>query len=187
MSLDELLSAQSGVLKFSSPPDRVKNALAGWLDKAQCLVGLGEQAYVEDHKDLVALRPAKGEDRLSQFLRDHCSHWMKVQYYTLQPQFRCLPICTEAARTASTIVEQIILPSRDTNFQCRGSVQYSDGGCSPRWGNSISVLRNWTSSPIGFADNVDRPFCFLCPRLVDGGAFGAFCSHCSVWQSTFFV
>ena len=48
-------------------------------------MGLGEQAYFEEHKDLVALRPAKGEDRLSQFLRDHCSHWMKVfeQYFTL--------------------------------------------------------------------------------------------------------
>ena len=78
VSLDELLSAQSGVLKFSSPPVRVKNALTGWLDNAQCFVGLGEQAYFEEHNDLVALRPAKGEDRLSQFLRDHCSHWMKV-------------------------------------------------------------------------------------------------------------
>lgn len=75
----ELLSAQSDVLKFSEPPDRVKNALFGWLDNAQCLVGLGEQAYFEEHDDLVALRPAKGEDRLSQFLRDHCSHWMKKQ------------------------------------------------------------------------------------------------------------
>ena len=46
---------------------------------------LGKQAYLEEHKDLVALRPAKGEDRLSQFLRDHCSHWMKVleQYFAL--------------------------------------------------------------------------------------------------------
>ena len=78
VSPDELLSAQSDVLKFSSPPVRVKNALTGWLDNAQCFVGLGEQAYFEEHKDLVALRPAKGEDRLSQFLRDHCSHWMKV-------------------------------------------------------------------------------------------------------------
>ena len=41
-------------------------------------MGLGEDVYFKDHKDLVALRPAKGEDRLSQFLRDHCSHWMKV-------------------------------------------------------------------------------------------------------------
>ena len=78
VSLDDLLSAQSEVLKFSSPPVRVKNALTGWLDNAQCFVGLGEQAYFEGHNDLVALRPAKGEDRLSQFLRDHCSHWMKV-------------------------------------------------------------------------------------------------------------
>ena len=77
-SADELLSAQSEVLKFSSPPDRVKNALIGWLHNEQCFVGLGEKAYFDEHKDLVALRPAKGEDRLSQFLRDHCSHWMKV-------------------------------------------------------------------------------------------------------------
>lgn len=76
--LDELLSAQSEVLKFSSPPIRVRNALTGWLDNEQCLVGLGEKAYFEDHKDLVALRPAKGEDRLSQFLRDHCSQLFKV-------------------------------------------------------------------------------------------------------------
>lgn len=74
----ELLSAQSDVLRFSSPPTRVKNALTGWLDNEQCFVGLGEQAYFQEHKDLVALRPAKGEDRLSQFLRDHFSHWMKV-------------------------------------------------------------------------------------------------------------
>lgn len=73
----ELLSAQNEVLKFSSPPVRVKNALTGWLDNEQCFVGLGEQTYFEEHNDLVALRPAKGEDRLSQFLRDHCSHWMK--------------------------------------------------------------------------------------------------------------
>ena len=78
VSLDELLSAQSDVLKFSSPPVRVKNALTGWFYNAQCFVGLGKQTYFKDHKDFVALRPAKGEDRLSQFLRDHCSHWMKV-------------------------------------------------------------------------------------------------------------
>lgn len=65
----------------------MKNALTGWLDNAQCFVGLGEQAYFEEHKDLVALRPAKGDDRLSQFLRDHCSHWMKVfeQVFTCGP------------------------------------------------------------------------------------------------------
>ena len=86
MSVDELLSAQSDVLNFSSPPVRVKNALTGWLNNEHCFVGLGGQAYFEEHKDLVALRPAKGEDRLSQFLRDHCSHWMKVtkQFLTLQ-------------------------------------------------------------------------------------------------------
>lgn len=49
-----------------------------FLDDEQCLVGLGEKAYIEDNRDLVALRPAKGDDRLSQFLRDHCSRWLKV-------------------------------------------------------------------------------------------------------------
>lgn len=43
-------------------------------------MGLGQEAYSDDkdEKDLVALRPAKGEDRLSQFLRDHCSSLLKV-------------------------------------------------------------------------------------------------------------
>ena len=76
--VDELLTAQSEVLKLPSPADRVKNVLTGWLYQEQCLVGLGERAYFEENKDLVALRPAKGEDRLSQFMRDHCSKWMKV-------------------------------------------------------------------------------------------------------------
>lgn len=65
-------------MKFSSPPVRVKNALTGWLNNEQCFIGLGKQAYFQEHNDLVALRPAKGEDRLSQFLRDHCSRWMKA-------------------------------------------------------------------------------------------------------------
>lgn len=76
--VDELLTTQSEVLKLSSPADRVRNVLTGWLEQEQCLVGLGESAYFEEHKDLVALRPAKGEDRLSQFMRDHCGNWMKV-------------------------------------------------------------------------------------------------------------
>lgn len=59
--------------------------LTGWLDNEQCFVGLGKKAYFEEHNDLVALRPAKGEDRLSQFLRDHCSHWMKVINSILPP------------------------------------------------------------------------------------------------------
>ena len=37
--------------------------------------GLGKRAFFDDPSDFVALRPAKGEDRLSQFLRDHCN-WM---------------------------------------------------------------------------------------------------------------
>ena len=76
--VDELLTAQSEVLKLSSPADRVKNVLTGWLEQEHCLIGLGDSAYFEEHKDLVALRPAKGEDRLSQLMRDHCGKWMKV-------------------------------------------------------------------------------------------------------------
>ena len=77
--IDELLTAQSEVLKLSSPANRVKNVLTSWLKKEQCLIGLGESAYFEENKDLVALRPVKGEDRLSQFMRDHCGNWMKVR------------------------------------------------------------------------------------------------------------
>jgi len=76
--VDDLLNAQSEVLKLSSPADRVKDVLFEWFDKENCLVGLGKEAYFEDHKDLVALRPAKGQDRLSQFLRNHCSRWFQV-------------------------------------------------------------------------------------------------------------
>ena len=96
--IDELLTAQSEVLKLSSPADRVKNVLTHWLDQEQCLVGLGESAYFEDHKDLVALRPAKGEDRLSQFMRDHCGNWMKVRDQLTGHTFkiRRLHIRTEA-------------------------------------------------------------------------------------------
>ena len=82
---DELLTAQSEVLKLSSPADRVKNVLTAWLEQEQCLVGLGESAYLEEHKDLVALRPAKGEDRLSQFMRDYCGKWMKVSDQIIGP------------------------------------------------------------------------------------------------------
>ena len=85
---DELLTAQSEVLKLSSPADRVKNVLTGWLEQEQCLVGLGESAYLEEHKDLVALRPAKGEDRLSQFMRDYCGKWMKVSDLLIRPKSR---------------------------------------------------------------------------------------------------
>ena len=77
--INELLTAQSEVLKLSSPADRVKPVLISWLEQEQCLIGLGESAYFEKHRDLVALRPAKGEDRLSQFIRDHCGNWMKVR------------------------------------------------------------------------------------------------------------
>ena len=83
--VDELLTAQSEVLKLSSPADRVKEVLTGWLEQEQCLVGLGESAYFEEHRDLVALRPAKGEDRLSQFMRDYCGKWMKASDQPIGP------------------------------------------------------------------------------------------------------
>ena len=76
--LDELLNAQSEVLKLPSSPNRVKTVLTKYLKHHECLVGLGEKPYLEHQKELVELRPAKGEDRLSQFLRNHCGWLMKV-------------------------------------------------------------------------------------------------------------
>ena len=72
--IDEPLAAQSEFLKLSSPADRVKKVLTSWLEGEQCLIRLGESAYFEKHNDLVAQRPAKGEDRLFQFMRDHCGN-----------------------------------------------------------------------------------------------------------------
>ena len=69
------MTAQSQVLTLPSPATRVKNVIHGYLDHEKCLHGLGKRAFFEDESDFVALRPAKGEDRLSQFLRDHCN-WM---------------------------------------------------------------------------------------------------------------
>ena len=65
-------------MKLSAPSDRVKAVLFEWFDKENCLLGLGKKAYFEDHRDLIALRPARGEDRLSQFLKDCCSHLFEV-------------------------------------------------------------------------------------------------------------
>lgn len=76
--VDELLNAQSEVLKLPSPPNRVGKVLTKYLKHHECLVGLGEKPYLEHQKELVELRPAKGEDRLSQFLRNHCGWLMKV-------------------------------------------------------------------------------------------------------------
>ena len=75
MREDDLLTAQSQVLRLPSPATRVKNVVHAYLKHEQCLQGLGERAFFDDPSDFVALRPAKGEDRLSQFLRDHCN-WM---------------------------------------------------------------------------------------------------------------
>lgn len=76
--VDELLKAQSEVLKLPSSPNRVSKVLTKYLKHHECLVGLGEKPYLEHQKELVELRPAKGEDRLSQFLRNHCGWLMKV-------------------------------------------------------------------------------------------------------------
>ena len=78
--IDDLLAAQSQILKLPSPATRVQKVLRGWFDSETPLWGFGKLAYLEEHdkKDIVALRPAKGEDRLSQFLRDHCSSLLKV-------------------------------------------------------------------------------------------------------------
>ena len=75
MHEDDLLTAQSEVLRLPSPATRVKNVVHAYLKHERCLQGLGERAFFDDPSDFVALRPAKGEDRLSQFLRDHCN-WM---------------------------------------------------------------------------------------------------------------
>lgn len=72
---DDLLTAQSQVLTLPSPADRVKNVIHAYLKHEQCLHGLGKRVFFEDESDFVALRPAQGEDRLSQFLTDHCN-WM---------------------------------------------------------------------------------------------------------------
>ena len=74
----DLLAAQSTILTMESPANRVKGVLYSYLNRWRCLNGLGERAYREGDSDLVALRPAKGEDRLSQFLRDHCTSLFKV-------------------------------------------------------------------------------------------------------------
>ena len=81
----DLLAAQSTILKMETPAERVKEALNIFLTRSRCLVGLGSRVYSQGQADLVALRPAKGEDRLSQFLRDHCTAWFRVG--KIQPSF----------------------------------------------------------------------------------------------------
>ena len=75
----DLLAAQSTILKMETPAGRVKEVLSSFLAHSRCLVGLGSKAYSQGQADLVALRPAKGEDRLSQFLRDYCISWFRVR------------------------------------------------------------------------------------------------------------
>ena len=78
---DDLLKSQSDILKLPSPVQRVKDVLYGWFDQERCLVGLGKRVYENGRKDLCALRPAAGEDRLSHFLRDQCCSRLEVSPY----------------------------------------------------------------------------------------------------------
>ena len=75
----DLLAAQSAILKMETPAGRVKKVFNQFLTDERCLVGLGDKVYPQGQADLVALRPAKGEDRLSQFLRDRCTELFKVR------------------------------------------------------------------------------------------------------------
>ena len=68
---------QSSILRLETPNNRVQNALTKWFTQTKPLAGLGEHIF-DNTRDLVALRTAPDQDRLSLFLQDHLGYLFRV-------------------------------------------------------------------------------------------------------------
>ncbi|KAI1200924.1 hypothetical protein F5X97DRAFT_291666 [Nemania serpens] len=67
----EALLLQSQIAQLHRPNKRVLDALRRWFKKPEPMLGGAAKRYLDDEKDLVALKPAAEIDYLSQFLRRH--------------------------------------------------------------------------------------------------------------------
>lgn len=75
--IEEALLRQSQLLALENPSSRVRKAVMGWFAHTDPLVGVGRDIFA-DTMDLVALRTAPDQDRLSLFLQDHSGYLFRV-------------------------------------------------------------------------------------------------------------
>jgi len=76
-ALDEALKLEAEVLNFSNPTPRVIKILKTWFQWNSPLLGLDYDLF-DNEKDLVALKPAQGQDRLSVFLQERLGGVLQV-------------------------------------------------------------------------------------------------------------
>ena len=74
---EDALLRQSGILRLEDPSSRVRNALTKWFAYTEPLIGYSRDPF-NDARDLVALRTAPDQDRLSLFLQDHLGYLFRV-------------------------------------------------------------------------------------------------------------
>lgn len=76
-ALDEALKLEAEVLNFSNPTPRVIKILKTWFQWNSPLLGLDYDLF-DNEKDLVALKPAQRQDRLSVFLQERLGGVLQV-------------------------------------------------------------------------------------------------------------
>lgn len=75
--VEEALLRQSQLLALENPSSRVRKAVTRWFAHTDPLVGIARDVFA-DTRDLVALRTAPDQDRLSLFLQDHLGYLFRV-------------------------------------------------------------------------------------------------------------
>ena len=78
--IDEILILQSQVLKFQPPVKRAMRTFFQWLDCKCPSLRHGNEVFAKHNKaDIIALRPAEGDDPFSHFLRDNFGRVLRVR------------------------------------------------------------------------------------------------------------
>ena len=76
-AIDEALLLQSSVINLQTPGARVLAAITGWFNMTRPFVGYTLDLF-KPTEDLVVLRTAPDQDRLSKFLQSHLGYALRV-------------------------------------------------------------------------------------------------------------
>ena len=164
----------------------MRNVLQGWLRHEDCLQEHGEGAYFDDPHDLVALRPAAGEDRLSQLLRNHFGWLFKVISPWVEYWVRLMPNVEEARCRSTALGGGTILVREAHRKSCR-CVERRRRHVSVGWCYHVSLFRLRSWKEIGPRCCIYDGFRRQCELLVYSWKDRSVCSDSSVGQAKFKV
>lgn len=116
--IEEALLRQSQLLALENPSSRVRKAVVRWFAHTDPLVGVGRDIFA-DTRDLVALRTAPDQDRLSLFLQDHLGYLFRVsclEYPSPPPNVRNFPLLHESY--ACVVDRRLAAPKHPVGALC---------------------------------------------------------------------